>query len=193
MPAAQAAPTDKPLTEEEKRKIRAAKFGTAHLPETDKKKLRAERFGLAPAAAAAAAKPVWKPAGVVKPSAPIPLAKVCFCVVDIVFLVSACVGTTHYTKLPVDDSALAAKPRMPHQAMSVEELERRKARAAKYGTAPPTQAEEEAAKRLARAVKYGTVDEATKRAMRAQRFNGGKEEVKGAPPAKRPRPEGQAV
>lgn len=77
--------------------------------------------------------------------------------------------------------------------MSIEELERRKARAAKYGTAPPTQAEEEAAKRLARAMKYGTIDEATKRALRAQRFNGGKEEPKGAPPAKKARPEGQVV
>lgn len=79
-----------------------------------------------------------------------------------------------------------------HQAMSIEELERRKARAAKYGTAPPSQAEEEAAKRLARAMKYGTVDEATKRAMRAQRFTGGKEAKEG-PLAKKPRPEGQVA
>lgn len=226
-PAAPAAGT-KALTEEEKRKIRAAKFGTTHLPEAEKKKLRAERFGSATntgnAASAksnnaqGAAKPVWKPAGVGKPAdAPrfIPLSKV-WIVCDRIYLhiMHACIYTLcmhasgcfiviittashhHHSHPSPHNHTLTPitthSHNHTHQAMSMEELERRKQRAAKFGTAPPTKEEEDAAKRLARAVKYGTLDEATKRAIRMQRF-GGKEEGdaktekrgENAPPAKK--------
>lgn len=130
------------MTEAERKRLRAQKFGLP-LPMAERKKLRAERFGLPVDASAKAASGTANGSGT---------------------------ATTKGKDAAGGKGVAPAKPVKAAEAMTMDELERRKARAARFGTDGPSKEEEDAAKKLARAKRFGTMDEKTKQELRAKRF-----------------------